>query len=269
MTMIQAKPHPIMQAHGKTFAAVLVAALAVGLLLTGCATGSGSPTRHSARDSGRQTEEEAAIPEPNVKTLYALARIFKAQGKEDQSEMVLQRLIAEYPGFVPAYSDLAELYMGIDRIEEAMETLNAGLELSPEDPVLLNNLGICKLYVGDHEAALARFRQASAQMPRESRYRGNIALALALQERYEDAEAVYSQIVSDEQAQQNIETIRAVHGRTDGLRSLLRSPEPSRPEAGEHQIIPMEPVSEELEVPQVEAEPLDAPQRDEQETPIE
>lgn len=248
-----------------------IAMMGLAIVLTGCATGNnpqGGPTDRSGGGGREQTEdaETPAIPDPNLKTLYAMARILKVQGKEAQSEIVLQRIIAQYPDFVPAYSDLAKLYMAIGQLDDAMQTLDTALELAPGDPVLLNNKGVCELFKEDYAAALAQFRRAAQSAPREDRYQGNIALALAFQERYEEALDVYSRIIPEDEAQENIDTIRAMRRRGGELREML-APPPAP--AAESEVIPLDPVSEEVDAPHVDAEPLDAPTQLDRETPAE
>ncbi|MFP4192423.1 MAG: tetratricopeptide repeat protein, partial [Candidatus Hydrogenedentota bacterium] len=206
-----------------------IALVGLAIVFAGCATGnnpSGGPTDRSGGGSREQTEDanSSTIPSPNLKTLYAMARILNVQGKDAQSEAVLKRIIAQYPDFVPAYSDLAKLYMAIGQLEDAKQTLDTALELAPGDPVLLNNRGVCELFKEDYAAALAQFRRAAQSAPREDRYQGNIALALALQERYDEALDVYARIIPEDEAQENLDTIRAMRRQRGELREMLAPP---------------------------------------------
>lgn len=226
----------------------LAMALASGLVtVAGCAT-SNSPHAPGSGQAGWKTNPqddeavETPVPDPNVKTLYAMTRILTVQGKEEQSEVILQRLINEYPNFVPAYSDLAELYMSIGRMDEAMELLDTGLRFSPADPVLLNNTGICHLMMGNHAAALVNFSKAVERMPREPQYRGNMAVALALQGRYEESLDAYRHIVTEAEAMENIHDIRTAQGRHGDWR--LDPPSVQAPEGPAEDTPPIEPIEE-------------------------
>jgi len=77
---------------------------------------------------------------PSAKTLYAMAEILAAQGKDSQSEFVLRRIIREHPQFTLAYNSLAELQVRQRRLNEAIETISCGLRVHSRDPILLNNL---------------------------------------------------------------------------------------------------------------------------------
>ena len=70
------------------------------------------------------------------------------------------------------------------RLPEAMKVLEAGLKLSADDPVLLNNTGMCWLIRKRYQNALDYFTKASAIVPENTRYRSNMATALALMGRY-------------------------------------------------------------------------------------
>ena len=86
--------------------------------------------------------------------------------------------------------------------------MDKGLEIAPNDAVLLNNAGVCSLMKHDYEKALDYFKRASIIAPVESRYRANVALALGLTGDTEGARALYYQIVSAKEAEHNMEVIR-------------------------------------------------------------
>ena len=145
---------------------------------------------------------------PTAKTLYLMADMLQTQGKDVQAEQLYRRILAEYPEFSPAYNDLASLLMRQRRIPEAMKILEAGLELRANDPVLLNNTGMCWLIRKRYQNALDYFTKASAVVPENTRYRSNMATALALMGRREEALALYRQILPEEAAQENVRLLQ-------------------------------------------------------------
>jgi hypothetical protein len=114
------------------------------------------------------------------------------------------------------------------RIEEAEEQLNQALEVVSGDPVLLNNAGVCALFLGNYEQALDRFRAAAAVVPHESRYLANQALALGLMGQYDASRQIYLQVLSPREAEHNMGVILAMR-QAKGLESLkpLMLPAPS------------------------------------------
>ena len=154
-------------------------------------------------------ERQANRP-PTAKTLYAMADILAAQGKNLECELVMKRTIQEYPKFLPAYNNLAELQMRQGRMNDAIETINNGLRIYPKDPVLLNNLGMCWIVRKDFGNALEMFTAAAGIMPENARYRANMAVTLALMGRYEESLSLFKQVLPEDQANHNLSVIQEV-----------------------------------------------------------
>ncbi len=149
---------------------------------------------------------------PTAKTLYALARILAVQGKDAECEFLLKRIVREHKEFVPAYCDLAELQARQRRIDEAIGTLKHGLAQSSNDPVLLNNLGMCRVLQGRYDAALGLFGQAGSASPQNARYRANMGMTLGMLGRYEESLSLYEQVVSPAEAHSNLAVICEARG---------------------------------------------------------
>jgi tetratricopeptide (TPR) repeat protein len=186
-----------------------LAVAAVALAMFGCATTGSQP--RSAYD---QSMEDMS-GDPKAKTLYAMSRMLLAQGKEDQGEIVLRRIIQRHPDFTPAYSDLARLLVQDGDSYDAMRILRAAQDLQPQDPVILNNLGVCALVQKDYDAALAYFEAAADYNPREKRYQANKALALGLTGHSDEAYSTYRQVLTDSATQRNLELIAGITGDVD------------------------------------------------------
>jgi Flp pilus assembly protein TadD len=188
-------------------ALLLAQAMFIGtVLLQGCST----PNRSgdiSIQAPDPDFEKGANRP-PTAKTLFAMADVLAAQGKDAEAEFVLRRFIREYPSFPQAYNSLAELQMRQRRIQEAIETISSGLAINPKDPVLLNNLGICWMVRRDNQNALEMFTKAAGIMPENARYRANMATVLGLMGRYEESLSLFRQILPEEQAQNNLNVLR-------------------------------------------------------------
>ena len=199
----------ILLAKLNRFIPLFLPAIIYMLCLSGCTepASSGSNLDLLRTSSKLESEWQTDRP-PTAKTLYAMADILTTQGRDSESEVLLKRIIREYPEFLPAYNSLAELQMRQGRINEAIETINSGLRIRPEDPVLLNNLGMCWTIRRDYEKALAMFTTASGIMPENARYRANMAVALGLLGRYQESLSLFEQILPEEQAKHNIDVIR-------------------------------------------------------------
>jgi hypothetical protein len=164
---------------------------------------------------GDDSFEKGINRPPTPKTLYSLAQILESQGKDDQAEPILRRIVADEPRFMPAYCDLAELQMRQRRIEDAYRTLSAGLKISRDEPILLNNRGMCQVLLKDYEGAYANFTRASALRPDDARYRSNLAMTLAMLGRYDESYSLYTLVMSPQDARHNVALLAEAVGDTD------------------------------------------------------
>lgn len=177
--------------------ALRFAALAL-VSLTACVT------QDTRAEAGDQSAEPSGDRAPSAQTLYSMSKIMVSRGKDPEAEAVLAKLIADHPRFMPAYADLSELYMRNDRPDSAVEVLQAGVKVAPEDALMLNNLGICLLMQGRYEEALDRFTAATTGVPKDARARANMAVALGMLGRLDESLAIYMQLVSPADAHYNL-----------------------------------------------------------------
>ncbi|TKJ37323.1 MAG: hypothetical protein CEE38_07415 [Planctomycetes bacterium B3_Pla] len=189
--------------------AVLICVLCFG----GCSNPAASDSNvSSVPDKAEHDFQVQADRPPTAKTLWAMADVLAAQGRDAECEFVLKRIINEYPEFAPAYNSLAELQMRRQRTDTAIKTLDSALDINPEDPVVLNNLGMCRIVLGEYENALKMFTRAAGVAPENARYRANMAVAMGLLGRYEEALALFKQVVPEDQAKHNLNVLREAEG---------------------------------------------------------
>jgi Flp pilus assembly protein TadD len=166
----------------------------------------------SADNSAEDSFQTGADRPPSPKTLYALARIFQTQGQDPQAETVLRRIIVDEPKYMPAYCDLAEVQMRQRRVEEAYRTLSEGLKFGPNEPILLNDRGMCQLLLHEYDGALTDFISATALRPDDARYRSNMAVALAMLGRYDESLALYTLAMPAPDAHHNLAVLCEARG---------------------------------------------------------
>ena len=179
------------------------------LCVTSCQEQTGSKREISSTiiDSDQDLQNIEDRP-PTSKTLFAMADILTAQGRDKECEFVLKRIIQEYPRYLPAYNKLAELKMRQGQINAAIETINDAFRIKPDDPLLLNNLGVCRIVTGEYEKALEIFTKAASAKPENVRYRMNMAVALGLMGRYEESLSLFRQVLPEEQATYNLNVLK-------------------------------------------------------------
>ncbi len=194
---------------------LLVASLGVAVVyLGGCIEANSKQPKPNYSQPHLDDEfQKGADRPPTAKTLYTLAEVLANQVKDANAEAVLRRLLKENPKFVPAYNSLAELKMRQRRIDQAIQTLRAGLSISPNDPVLINNLGMCWMLRQDYHKALDEFTNAAGLKPENARYRANMAVALAFLGRDEEAFSLYKQILPEDEAKYNLSVMQRTRQR--------------------------------------------------------
>jgi Flp pilus assembly protein TadD len=173
----------------------------------GCIT----ETKRNIDDSAIDDPSPAtsSVQSPSVGTLHALAKILASQGRDNECEEVLDQIIRRDPNYVPAYCDLSELYLRRNRMEDAITSLSNGLNRAPGDPILLNNLGMCRFLQKDYQAALQLFSQAAEVAPKRTTYLANKAMVLGILECYAESAAIYRAILySEADVNHNIEILR-------------------------------------------------------------
>jgi tetratricopeptide (TPR) repeat protein len=196
----------------KVFVAAFLATglLAIALGLAGCgptkqnATWQTSPQQAQTSTQADDEFEKGKDRPPTAQTLHALARLCATDGQDGRCEQVLRQILTKYPTFMPAYVDLAELQVRQRRLDDAIGTLDAASKISAHDPVVLNDQGMCWLIKGEYDKAFEYFSKASALQPNNARYRGNMALALGMLGRYDEAFSLYEQVLSPADAHANL-----------------------------------------------------------------
>lgn len=124
------------------------------------------------RDSGRSAQAielleqaDADLPDtPEIK--YDLAMLYERQGRYDNFERLMRRIIELSPHNANAYNSLG--YTFVDRnvnLDEAEELLEQALELEPDNPYILDSVGWLLYRTGDYEGAVEYLRRSWHQLP--------------------------------------------------------------------------------------------------------
>lgn len=98
----------------------------------------------------------------------------------------------------------------LGRFEEARRAYAEALALQPNDAGILTNMGVSHLLEGDPEEAEPILRQAVAQPNAPAQARQNLAIALALQGKFGEAEQLERVDLPPAQAAQNIAYLRGL-----------------------------------------------------------
>ncbi|OHB60473.1 MAG: hypothetical protein A2Y12_15350 [Planctomycetes bacterium GWF2_42_9] len=180
----------------------------LGLFVCGCSESTQNKKNKNLASHDDTAFAKGANQKPTINTLYAGAKIYIHQGRLDKAESLLQRIIDQYPKYIPAYTDLAEIKIRKRKTTEAVDVLSKSINENGLDPKTLNNLGMCWMLRRDYSQALEMFTQAAGLDCENTRYRANMAMALALMQRDEEALALYRQILPADQTNKNMNILR-------------------------------------------------------------
>jgi tetratricopeptide (TPR) repeat protein len=108
-----------------------------------------------------------------------LAGLTFAQSRQYvDAETLYRATLAKNPAAWMAHINLGWVYLGKNRVDEAMVETREALRLKPDLSQAHNNLGTMLLDQGRAEEAVASFREALRLKPSDEKYRRNLALGL-------------------------------------------------------------------------------------------
>ena len=173
-----------------------------GATLTGC------------QSANRQADAfgSGADRPPTPRTLHMMAKLIHENGRTDQAEYVLLRVLNDSPDYLPAYVELADMYIGVSRFEDARNVLRMAHNVAPEDAVIANNLGVLLPREGSYAEASAAFAAAAAQDPSEARYHANLAVSHAMQGNYDGAFSAWAAVLPPEEVFWNLGVVAEARG---------------------------------------------------------
>ncbi len=149
-------PHCIDFSRGATRLVILAAVL----LGAGCA---GAPER--GPDPAAATATVPTEVEPAVLERYEQAVALLEAGDLEGAESLLQRFVADHPGYPGAHTNLAIVYRQTNREADAERALGRALALAPDYAPALNQLGVIHREHGRFAEAEAAYLKAVTAQP--------------------------------------------------------------------------------------------------------
>ena len=231
------------------FAAGLIAAFAIA----GC-TPKGPPQpvtdEQSAQAQSERASEYMRLGDELVRTgdLESAAEMYRRAGRADsksplpaaalgdtlrrlqrygEAEQAYREALERNPYSGKSLQGYAILMIEQGQAEAAIAALGVAIDEEAADHRVYNVLGIAYDTLGDHGQAQAHYLAGLAQAPQNRSLRNNMALSLALQERYEDAIIQVEQLTlaenqGDEPFVHNLALIYGLSGQIEEAAKLLR-----------------------------------------------
>nr|WP_234624732.1 tetratricopeptide repeat protein [Agrobacterium vitis] len=155
--------------------------------------------------------QQVVIANPNDRQV--LAAYGKAQAAAGQLEQALTTIGRAQTPDRPdwrLYSAQGAVLDQLGRTQEARAAYQQALQIQPNEPSVLSNMGMSYLLGGDLKTAETYLRSASQQPGADSRVRQNLALVVGLQGRFDEADRIARAELSPDQAEANVAYLRTM-----------------------------------------------------------
>jgi Flp pilus assembly protein TadD len=176
--------------------------------------------------------QTAAIKAP--KDFDVLGEYGKALADAGQLSQAKEVLSRAYTPDDPRWDVMSVQGTVADRLGDhaaAMQFYHDALKIAPGEPGVLTNLGLSLALAKQLPQAEQVLTQAVASPKADARMRGDLALVLALEGKYSEAEEVGRTDLTADAARANVEAIRQIIAQNNSLRDLGKPAKGAKPKA--------------------------------------
>jgi Flp pilus assembly protein TadD len=162
-------------------------------------------------DQSLAVMQQVAIAHPKDRdVLAAYGKALAAAGELDKALETIRR--AQTPDFPDwkLYSAEGAILDQLGQSEGARTLYRKALEIQPNEPAILSNLGMSYVLANDLKSGETYLRQAVARPGADSRIRQNLALVVGLQGRFDEAEEIARAELSPEDATANVAYLKGM-----------------------------------------------------------
>src|SRR5205085_4537303 len=144
----------------------------------------------------RSRVEQLASEQPaNAQLQYLVGEAYRHGGQQQpadpqRAEAALQRAIQLDADYMAAYSALAEIYVGTQQPDRAIEEYKKITERRPDDFIAFRNIGLIEAGRGNHDSAVDYYRRALSIRPDEPVSENNLAMLYVEHDKVNAEEAI-------------------------------------------------------------------------------
>lgn len=165
--------------------------------------------------------QTAAVKAPS--DFEILGAYGKALADTGQLEQAAKVLANSYTPDAPNWSNLSAQGYVADRLgdhQAAQRFYQSALKIAPQEPSVLNNLGLSYALDKQLPEAERTLREAAAQPSADERIRANLALVLSLEGKFDDAERVSQQDMPHAAAVADAAAVRGLMAQINSWRQI-------------------------------------------------
>ena len=165
--------------------------------------------------------QQVAIANPSDRNV--LAAYGKAQAAAGQLQQALDTIGRAQTPDRPDWRLISAEGAILDQMgkpSDARQRYRDALNIQPNEPSILSNLGMSYLLTGDLRTAETYLRSAAGQPSADSRVRQNLALVVGLQGRFPEAEQIARRELSPQQADANVAYLRGMLSQQNSWQKL-------------------------------------------------
>jgi Flp pilus assembly protein TadD len=165
--------------------------------------------------------QQVAIANPSDRNV--LAAYGKAQAAAGQLQQALDTVGRAQTPDRPDWRLISAEGAILDQMgkpSDARQRYRDALDIQPNEPSILSNLGMSYLLTGDLRTAETYLRSAAGQPSADSRVRQNLALVVGLQGRFPEAEQIARRELSPQQADANVAYLRGMLSQQNSWQKL-------------------------------------------------
>jgi Flp pilus assembly protein TadD len=168
----------------------------------------------------------ATLDSKNPEPLAAVGDTLLAMGKPDEAIVSYNAALKLDPKYPAALRGLAKAYLKTSRPDLAASPLAIAYQDTPNDPKLLLLIGVADDFIGQHSNAQARYQQGLRVAPADHSLILNLALSLALSEKFDQGIALLRPIAlapgATPQERQTLALIYGLKGDENSARDFSR-----------------------------------------------
>jgi len=175
---------------------------------------SAGPTLSVPLTGQPQANKEELPKDQALKLALAAGEEFMKHGHDAEALQQFERARQLDPKAAVARK-LARLHERLGNFPQALAEYKKAIDQTPNDADLCNDVGYCYFQMGDYPAAETWLRRARTLKPQHARATVNLGMAVGMQNRQQEALALFGEVLSPADAYANVAFIYLKQGRRD------------------------------------------------------